>query len=132
VVVGALLLIFGVFAPFMHIFVIGDIAFFDNGRGDGVVVLILSVIALSFALKHSYDKLWIFGSINIVLIALTFLFVKNHFSKQADLLIAMGSLKESESMLMQRVYQIEWGTGILLVGSILLIVASSLNSSVKE
>jgi hypothetical protein len=47
---GSALLFLGVFLPIVKLPIVGDLNYFANGRGDGVLVLVLAVISLLRAL----------------------------------------------------------------------------------
>ena len=56
---GSALLFLGVFLPIVKLPIVGDLNYFANGRGDGVVVLVLAVISFGLVLFRWYWELWI-------------------------------------------------------------------------
>ena len=58
---GCTLLFVGVFAPIVRVPIIGNINYFMNGEGDGVVVMVLALISLGLVLARRYEWLWVTG-----------------------------------------------------------------------
>ncbi len=58
-ILGSAILFIGVFMPIVKVPIVGDINYFQNGRGDGVIVLALAVISLALVLLRWYRELWI-------------------------------------------------------------------------
>jgi hypothetical protein len=48
-IVGSIALALGCFLPVIHLPIVGDFTFFNNGSGDGLIVLILAFVALACA-----------------------------------------------------------------------------------
>lgn len=61
-VIGSLLLFIGVFTPIMSVPIVGSLNYFQNGRGDGVIVLVFAVISIALTLGKKYRGLWITGA----------------------------------------------------------------------
>src|ERR1035441_8187451 len=59
-ILGSLLLFVGVFLPLVST-PLGSVNYFDNGQGDGAIVLALAVISIILALTRSFGWLWITG-----------------------------------------------------------------------
>src|SRR5262245_58897066 len=72
-IAGSLLLVFGVFAPLFSAPIVGDINYFQNGRGDGIVVLILAGISFLLTVTRRYRGLWITGILTAGLLTFTFI-----------------------------------------------------------
>lgn len=66
-VVGSVLLFVGVFMPLFSVPIIGNVNYFQNGKGDRVVIIILAGVSLFLALTERFkgllitDSLLIFG-----------------------------------------------------------------------
>lgn len=69
---GSLLLFFGVFVPIVSLPIIGSVNYFNNGRGDGVIILVLVAISVLLTLLKRFHWLWTTGLASLVLIAYTF------------------------------------------------------------
>lgn len=62
-IAGSLLLVLAPFAPFLSAPILGRITLFRQGKGDGVVLLVVALVALGSALFGRYGFLWVSGSI---------------------------------------------------------------------
>jgi hypothetical protein len=69
---GSALLFLGVFLPIVKLPIVGDLNYFANGRGDGVIVLVLAVISFGLVLFRCYWELWITGFGAAAVLAFTF------------------------------------------------------------
>lgn len=49
--IGSILLFIGVFTPIISIPIVGNMDYFQNGKGDGTIVLVLAVISLLLAIR---------------------------------------------------------------------------------
>jgi hypothetical protein len=56
-ILGSAILFIGVFMPIVKLPAVGEINYFHNGRGDGVIVL-LAVISFVLVLIRWYRQLW--------------------------------------------------------------------------
>lgn len=52
--IGSLLLFIGVFCPIVSAPIIGNINYFQNGKGDGVLIIILVGISLALTFRKQY------------------------------------------------------------------------------
>lgn len=55
--IGSIVLFIGVFTPIVSIPLIGEMNYFQNGKGDGTIVLILAVISFILVLAQQYRGL---------------------------------------------------------------------------
>ena len=69
---GATVLLFGVFTPIFSVPVLGSLNYFHNGKGDGVVILVLAAISVLLTLGRCYKTLWVTGLASVALLAFTF------------------------------------------------------------
>lgn len=125
--IGSALLFLGAFAPIVSIPFAGNQNYFQNGRGDGVVIVILAAISAVLALTGRLRGLWITGLASLAVVIFTFInfevrisemkskmsteLADNPFRGLADL--AVGSV------------QLQWGWAILVVGALLLLGAAA-------
>ena len=58
---GSALLFLGVFLPIVKLPIVGDLNYVANGRGDGVLVIVLAVVSFGCVLFRWYRELWITG-----------------------------------------------------------------------
>lgn len=126
---GATLLFLGVFMPFVRVPVMGSINYFRNGQGDGVIILILSVVTVLFTLYKKYSALWFTGFGSLIVIVITFI---NFHLKMTD---ARTSVKQDladnpfaglgEALVGS--IQLDWGWAILILGVVLTLVSAGLS-----
>lgn len=127
--IGAAILFVGVFTPIVSFPIVGNMNYFQNGRGDGVIVLLLAVISVFLALSRRYGGLWLTGGDSMAVLIFTF----------ANFQLRLGSAKEEVAkqlagnpfrglaeVAMQTV-QLQWGWAILIVGTVMLFIAAAMN-----
>jgi hypothetical protein len=52
--IGSIVLFIGVFTPIVSVPIMGNMNYFQNGKGDGTIVLVLAVISLILVLAKKY------------------------------------------------------------------------------
>lgn len=125
-VIGSIILFIGVFTPIISLPLVGNLNYFQNGKGDGTIILVLAVISLVMTLMMKYKSLLFTGLGSVAIMSLTFInfqmklydmkaeiendLVGNPFSGLAD--IAMQSI------------QLQWGWALLVVGAGLIIASA--------
>ena len=132
--IGSIALFVGVFAPIVSIPIMGNINYFQNGEGDGTIVLFLAAISTILVLTKHYMGLWFtgFGSLSIML----FTFV-NFRSNLAQSKMDMESELEGNpfsglaDLAMQSV-QLQWGWALLVVGAVLVISCAGMKDESQE
>ncbi len=127
-VIGAALLIGGVFAPVVHIPLVGQLDYFQNGRGDGVFVLILGLLSLLFVVTQNFRVLWVTSLASLGILGFTFV----NFSERLERVrgeigqeLADNPFRELADVWLKLV-SLEWGWGVLLVGTVMLMASASL------
>lgn len=70
--IGAGLLAVGCFLPLVHIGFVGDLNYFSNGKGLGVIILVLAAISLLALLTNHRNVLWLTGAVATATIGYTF------------------------------------------------------------
>jgi hypothetical protein len=125
---GSVLLALGVFLPLITMPIVGSMNYFQNGRGDGTILLVVAVVAVILAAARRLDWLLVPGAASVAMLIGTFIrfqqligemrlkldrdLAGNPFRSFAD--VAVGTT------------QLQWGWLILIVGAVLLIVAALL------
>ncbi len=79
--IGSTVLFIGVFMPTVRVPIIGDVNFFQNGEGDGIIVLILAVISLVLVLTKKYEGLWFTGIGSLGIMLFTFINFRSKMSQ---------------------------------------------------
>src|SRR6266508_2104667 len=59
--VGSLIMFVGVFTPIISVPIVGNMNYFQNGKGDGVIVLALAIVSLILTITKRYRGLWFTG-----------------------------------------------------------------------
>ena len=125
---GALALCIGVFCPLLSSPLFGSIDLFQNGSGDGVIVVLLSFISVVMILLDKNRHLYWTGGASLALIIIDFLKMKREFDGMHDRVsgqlagnpfrgladLALGSIK------------FEWGWFLLFGGALALIISARL------
>jgi hypothetical protein len=62
---GSLLLVIAPFAPFISAPIFGRVTLFQQGKGDGVVLIAVALIAGSFSMFGRYGFLWVSGAVGL-------------------------------------------------------------------
>src|SRR5262245_51344079 len=58
---GSLFLFIGAFLPLLSLPFLGTLTYFNNGQGDGVVILALAGVSAVLVAMKKYDLLWATG-----------------------------------------------------------------------
>jgi amino acid transporter len=123
---GSLVLVVGVFAPIVSVPIVGDLNSFQNGRGDGTIVLVLALISLLLVMRGLYRGLWVTGILSAATLTILFLNVldgigdvRAHLERE----LAGNPFRGLADVAMQSV-QIQWGWALLVVGTLGLLAAA--------
>ena len=131
---GSALLFLGVFLPIVKLPIVGELNYFANGRGDGVVVLVLAVISFGLVLFRWYWELWITGVDAAAALAFTFFNFQSGM-KQVETQM-QTDLKDnpfrSLANVAVRSIQLQWGWAVLVIGVVLLIAAAAMRDTAKD
>ena len=130
--IGSIVLFIGVFAPIVSIPIVGNMNYFQNGKGDGTIILVLAVISLILVLTMKYNGLWFtsIGSIGVMLF--TFINFQSKISQvkaDMDSELADNPFRGLAEMAMQSV-QLQWGWALLVVGAALVIASAAIKEEV--
>lgn len=131
---GCVLLFIGVFMPLIKIPFIGDVNYLANGKGDGIIILVLAVVSLFLVLSKNYKGLYFTGLASGGLMLFTFINIQSRISDMKTSLnksLAGNPFRGIADAAAQAV-QIQWGWAFLILGVILLLVAAAANSEVKN
>lgn len=126
--IGSIVLLIGVFAPIVSIPIIGNINLFQNGRGVGVVVVVLMIISFVVTLMKRYAWLVIAGIISLCITIYTFINMQRillNFSSQLNTELEDNPFRSIGDLAIESI-QFQWGWALLIVGSGLLISAAIL------
>ena len=130
--IGSIVLFVGVFAPIMSIPIIGNMNYFQNGKGDGTIILVLAVVSLILVLSKKFKGLWFTGLGSMTVMAFTFINFQMRMSDvkaQMNANLAGNPFRGLADMAMQSV-QLQWGWALLIVGAALVISSAAIRSTV--
>lgn len=123
--VGATLLIIGAFCPLVRFPIVGDINYFHNGMGDGVLIVILAVATAGIALADRVKWASITGGAALLVMIMSFLGFHTKITElknNLEIELADNPFKEFADVAINSV-QMQWGWAVLLLGAMLTIYA---------
>jgi hypothetical protein len=126
--IGSLLLFVGAFAPIVSVPILGNMNYFQNGKGDGTVIVVLAALSLVAVLARAYSFLWITGLGAFGVLAFTFINFQSKMSdakNQMESQLAGNPFRGLADAAMQSV-QLQWGWAVLVVGAVLVLVAAGM------
>lgn len=129
---GSVILFLGVFAPIVSIPIAGNMNYFQNGKGDGVIIIVIAIISCVLTLKRDYQKLWLPGFAALAVMAFTFVQFQIKISQlrgDLDTNLAGNPFKGIGELALQS-FQIQWGWAVMIIGAILIISAGTIR--IKE
>lgn len=124
-VVGSIVLFVGVFMPILSAPIVGNLNYFQNGKGDGTIVMGLALISLVFVLTKTYTALWLtgLGSLGLLAYSVIRLLAKlSQLKDQAQAEMAGNPFQGLTDAMMQSI-QLQWGWAVLVVGAGLVLAA---------
>lgn len=131
-IVGAIVLFIGVFAPIVSVPIMGHMNYFQNGKGDGAIVLVLAVLSLVAVLINK-EALLFFTSLGC-LGTLTFTFVNFKIGLSRMLAEASSSddLFSGLAELAASAVQLQWGWALHVIGACLTLTPIFLKSTSED
>jgi hypothetical protein len=126
-IIGSLILVLGVFSPLFSVPVMGSVNYFQNGKGDGVIVLILAVVSLLLSVARQFRSLWLTGLTSAVLLTLTFVSFQINFERmksEINTRLADNPFAGLANLATEAV-QMQWGWAVLISGTLLILVAAA-------
>jgi len=123
--IGAAVLFVGAFMPIVSMPIVGSINYFNNGKGDGVFILLIAGITAALALTgRTRHTLWT-GSAALVMLGVTFIRFQSGMSEmrtRMDTELAGNPFRGLAEAAVGAV-QLQWGWAVLLLGAGLTIYA---------
>ncbi len=132
--VGSVILFIGVFTPIVSVPIVGNLNYFQNGRGDRVIVLVLALISLVLVLIKWYRWLWLTGPLSLGVMLYTFINFQVRMAEATAKMeqeLANNPFRGIADIAMQSV-QIQWGWAVLVVGAALLIAAAAVREPASQ
>lgn len=125
-IAGAAILFVGVFAPIISAPIVGNQNYFQNGEGDGIILIVLAAVAFALAVGRQFRILWVPGAGALSVLAYTYFNVRAGIADmRADLQtdLAGNPFAGFAEMAVQSI-QLQWGWALLIIGAGLLIASS--------
>ena len=101
----------------------GQKDYFQNGGGDGAIVLILGAVSLVFVLANIYKPLLLTGVGSIAILSFIFVNILDNLSqKKAGLDSDLkGNPFNGLAYIAMDSFQLQWGWAVLFIGAVLVI-----------
>lgn len=130
--VGSIVLIVGVFAPIISIPIVGNMNYYRNGEGDGIIILILAIISMILLLIEKYVWIWVTGICSLGIIIYSFLNIHAalHKAKEDMKSELSGNIFQGLADMAIQSIQIQWGWVLLIIGSVLLISSAAIKDKI--
>jgi len=128
--IGSLLLIVGVFMPIIRIPIVGYLDYFQGGRGDGVLVLLLGVLSLILILLGRYGGLWFTGVISLLTMGITLINFHSNtvlLRKRMESELADNPFRGLAIAALDSIH-LQWGWLVMFVGVGLLLASAAIPS----
>jgi hypothetical protein len=133
-ILGSAILFFGVFMPIVKLPVVGEMNYFHNGRGDGVIVLALAVTSFVLVLIRWYRQIWITSLGSAAVLAFTFFNFQSKMSqatRQMETELKDNPFRGLADLGVQSV-QLQWGWAVLVIGIVLLIAVAAMKDTADD
>ena len=117
--VGSIILILGVFMPLISMPIMGSLNYIQNGKGDGLFILLLAVVSLILVVLKKYKGLWFTGFGSLAIMAYTFINLQIWISESQRELA--GNLFAGLATV-----QLQWGWAVLTIGAVLIIASAAI------
>lgn len=129
---GSVILFLGVFTPIVSAPLVGNMNYFQNGKGDGIVIIVLAVVSAILTLMELYKGLWFSGIGSLMIMAFTFFNFHakmNEVKAQMTSELAGNPFRGIADAALQTV-QIQWGWAVLVIGAILVLSAATIKEEI--
>ena len=126
--IGAGMIIGGVFSPILRGPIIGRVTYLEFSRGEAIVVTAFALIAAFLVLVRKPELVWLMGTGALATSAYSFIRIQVSLSGSAPTVLKnlFNSPFEGINQLARHAMQIDWGWGLLLGGAILVIAAGNI------
>jgi len=126
---GCLILLLGVFAPYVSVPLLGSMNYFQNGHGGGAILILVALASAFLTVRGCFISLWASGVVTMLCLGTSFIAfryeasqMKISASADKDNIFAGLASAAAEAV------QLEWGFALLLVGGILLLLAAAVGT----
>jgi hypothetical protein len=125
---GSIILFIGIFTPIVSVPIIGTLNYFQNGKGDGVIIMVLALVSVLLIIMGRYRGLWFTGIGSFGVLIFTFINFQVRMSQAKSAMerdLADNPFRGLGELALQSV-QLQWGWAILVVGAALVITAAAM------
>jgi len=132
--IGSIILVIGVFTPIVSAPIVGNMNYFQNGKGHGTLILILAVVSVVLVLAKQLRGLWFTGLGSLAVMAFTFVNFQIKISdmkRQMESELAGNPFRSLADIAVQSV-QLQWGWALLIVGAGLVIAGAAMQDERSE
>jgi len=126
---GSSLMFLGVFSPAISIPIMGNLNYFQNGKGDGVFILIFALASFVLTLLKMYRLLWFTGLGSLLILIYTFITLQVKISEvknQLESQLAGNPFRGFADTALQSV-QLQWGWALLIIATFMLFASAAIN-----
>lgn len=126
--VGAGLMAVGVFMPVLSLPIVGSVNYFDNGKGYGVGLLVIALLAVAVVSLRKFKLMWILGLSSMAFLVYTLIRVLNEIENVKSQMIQeldgnpFAGLAEG----LLDTIQVQWGWAVLFLSSVLMLLSAGL------
>lgn len=123
---GAAVLFLGIFLPLLSL-PMGAVNYFNNGRGDGVWMMLLAGGSVLLAARGYFGLLWATGAAAFVLLGLLVFQIQREIeaARQAVELEYGGTPMAGVAQVAVDSIRLEWGFAVMAAGAVLILAAAA-------
>lgn len=124
-IIGALLLIIGVFLPVISVPMLGQLSLFNNGRSDGAIILALSILCFIIIFFQQFRAILIISFVILSILGYDLYQFKSTLNKvrQETSAALDGNPFQGLGNAMIDSIQLQYGWAVLFIGCIILIIS---------
>jgi len=85
-IIGSIILFIGVFMPILSAPFVGSLNYFQNGKGDGIIIIVLALASILLSLSHTYKGLWFTGLGSLGILGYTYYNISSKIREAKELM----------------------------------------------
>jgi len=132
--VGSAILFIGVFMPIVSIPITGSINYFQNGKGDGTIIIALAVISLVLVFGKKFKALAITGAGALGMLLYSFIIFQRKIAitkSEMEGELAGNPFMGLADAALESI-QLQWGWALLVIGCALLIGSAFMQKNLPD
>ncbi len=126
--VGGLILVLGVFAPVVRAPLFGSVNYFQNGKGDGVILIISGIMSIAATVKRKFKTLWITGTDSIACAVFTIIRFVHGIDQLKKTMAEDDSIFSGLASAAVNSVELQWGLPLLICGAVLVLLAAAVGT----